>query len=260
MFGQQEIDEQQAQNVHTVCFVISNDANLECTADGFTRADGVYASSLRGEFAVGWSVPAAFCDVVSPVLTYLNHTATENDDFLLQLPILSYTNSTAWQHTAMQPLAEQMSGAMERMGLSYVQFSKNCGPETETLRLIAEQSLVKGLISLDPFEPSFAGGEIVWIAEKPAVSARYHLTADDSVSTLEAMVSNLNGASTDPTVQDAYSVVVIDANVGLNEQGDLVEGGDPMTVLALLTASLEQQVQVVTVSELMSRIDTCLAS
>jgi hypothetical protein len=87
---------------------------------------------------------------------------------------------------------------------------------------------------------------------------RYRLTSSAVDGTVEAITASLNAASTNTGNTDAYSVVVIDARVGLDADGNLIDDGDTMAAIAAIVAGLGDQVEVVTVSEFMQRVNNNL--
>ena len=246
------------ENAHTVCFVIAGDGALQWNTDELITGDAWFASPLRGQFNVNWSVPATLCELASPVLNYLNVSATERDDFLLALTAPGYTYSADWQSDAQMALAQRIAKTMQCVGTSHVLIPSDMGADEQMLSYFAEQNEVEGIVYAGLLENESEGGKIHWLNEKPVVSMRYRLTSSAVDGTVEAITASLNAGSTDASKADAYSVVVVDARVGLDADGNLVDEGDTMAAIEAIVAGLNEQVRVVSVSEFMQCVDSNL--
>ena len=251
-------DAEQKQNVHTVCFVVSNGGDMSWSTGDFLTEGSWYGSPLRGDFDVSWSVSATLCELASPVLNCLSAGATDADDFVLALTALGYTYSADWQNDARVALAQRVAKTMQCVGTSHLLVPSDMGADAQMLSCFAEQAEVEGIVYAGIFADAWTAGELRWMGGKPVVSMRYRLTGSAVDGTVEAIVQGLNAGATDTASADAYSVVVVDAGVGLDADGDLVDGGDTMAALAAIVAGLGEQVEVVTVSEFMARVNTNL--
>lgn len=251
-------DSPNQENVHTVCFVMAGDGALQWNTDELITGDALYASPLRGQFSVNWSVPATLCELASPVLNYLNIGATEKDDFLLALTAPGYTYSADWQSDARLALAERIAKTMQCVGTSHVLIPSDMGADEQMLSCFTEQPEVEDVVYAGVLENERVAGKIHWLNGKPVVSMRYRLTSSAVDGTVEAITEALNAGSTDIGKMDAYSVVVVDARVGLDADGNLIDDGDTMAAIAAIVAGLNGQVEVVSVSEFMQRVNNNL--
>lgn len=251
-------DDTNRENVHTVCFVMAGDGALQWNTNELIVGNALYGSPLRGQFNVSWSVPATLCELASPVLNYLNANATDRDDFLLALTAPGYTYSADWQSDARLALAQRIAKTMQCVGTSHVLIPSDMGADEQMLSCFAEQTEIEGIVYAGLLENELAAGNIHWINGKPVASMRYRLTSSAVDGTVEAITASLNAASTDISKADAYSVVVIDARVGLDADGNLIDDGDTMAAIAAIVAGLGDQVEVVTVSEFMQRVNNNL--
>lgn len=252
VLGQESADTQR-ENVHTVSFVMVNAGDLQWITNDFIT-ETWYGSPLRGEIAIGWSVPATLCELASPVLNYFGASATEADDFLLALTAPGYTYSADWQEDARRALAERIAKTMACVGMAQLLVPSDMGADESMLSGFAEQNEVQGIVYTGLFEDAQTSGEIRWINGKPVVSMRYRLTSSAVDGTVESIVHALNAGATDIKSSNAYSVVVVDARVGLDEDGNLVDGGDTMAAVQAIVDGLGEHVQIVTVSEMMASI------
>lgn len=252
---QTDVDKATAERVHTVAFVIQGEDGLQWFADDFITAPTWYGSPLRGELEVSWGVPATLCELASPILNYLGASATEQDDFLLALTAPGYTYSADWQDEARRALAVRVAKTMQCLGMSQLLIPSDMGADEQMLTAFADQQEVKGIVYAGMLEDARGLGDIRTINGKSVVSMRGRLTSSAVDGTVEAITEMLNALPTDPSSPDAYSVIVIDARVGLDEQGNLIDGGDTMAAIRAIVDGLDARRQVVSVSELMARID-----
>jgi hypothetical protein len=206
-----------------------------------------YASEDRGELALTWSLGETMYDLTPPLLTYFGNTATERDDFLLTL--LPRTQTIGMSDSAED--ATTVCDVMKQMLLSHVMMPTY--DELMCARLLSDPS-VRGIICAAPQYGINEAGSIVQTSGKPVVTARYAMTISVADGTPEAIAQALNEGSLDVGSQEGYSVVIVDATVGLDEQGNLVDGGDTVAAIRAITDRLNDNVQVVTVAELMARI------
>lgn len=245
----------ESEKVHTVAFVIQGEDALQWFADDFITAPGWYASSLRGEVDVNWSLPATLCELAPPILNYFGASATERDDFLLTLTAPGYTYSADWQDDARRALADRVAKTMQCVGMSQLLVPSDMGADEQMLTAFAEQDAVAGIVYAGMLEDATGAGDIRLIGDTPVVSMRGRLTSSAVDGTPEAIVQMLNSLPNDPSSPYAYSVIIIDARVGLDEDGIVIDGGDTMAAVKAIVDGLEEQVQIVSLSELMTRID-----
>ena len=90
---------------------------------------------------------------------------------------------------------------------------------------------------------------------KPLITARYRLWADvGEAATIEGIAKALNKGSTNPANPLAYSFVIIHAWSGLDGNGNFVNGGNTMNAVAKLVELLDDDVELVTPEEFVSRV------
>ena len=237
---------------HTVCFLLVDSRDFRSTLDAYTVDPGFYASSLRGELELSWSVPSAMFDLAPQVLSLIEATATEQDDFVMPLSLPQHADSADWHVTARQFIATSASNAMRRMGIRYLQLPGAL--EDEMYETLLKQSGVDGLICLDATDENGEPATFRRVMDKVVVSTRYHLTAQQTDVSLTGIALALNTAETDVTSAQAYSLIVIDADVGLDKNYQVVQGGDTLALVKALSERLADTVDVVSVSDFMERM------
>lgn len=249
-----ESSEEPPEQVHTVCLIMSDGDNMQWLTNDFLSSEKWYASKVRGEFPLGWGVPATAIDVTAPILSYLYQNQTENDEFIMQLSGIGYTFPSKWSSTARNEMAAQLSEYMIRSDLKYAEILDDNGFSSRYLSAFTKQEGIEGLFYIDYSNYANFGGKILWSNGKPIVSARYRLWAGVSDGSIESIAQKINAASTDPKSSDSYSFIIVHAWSGDNGKGTLIDGGNTMNGIQKLIESFDSDVQVVTPSEFMDRI------
>ena len=241
------------QGYHTVCLMITDGENMDWMTDDFLTSPSWYASDVRGKFAMNWGIPALLCELNNPVLTYLNRTKTDRDDFVVQFSGVGATFLSLWSGGAVDAMAKNLAALMTDSGVSYLQVTDQGRINPELIRPLAEQSAVKGIFYTD-YQYQNLTGEIHWIDDTPIVAARYRLMSGLHDGSLEYVAESINSASTDPSSPKSYSLVVVNAWSGLDASGRLVAGGNTMDAVAALVAGFDENVRVVGADEFMRSI------
>jgi len=239
--------------VHTVCLVMSDGDNVQWLMNDFTASTKWFGNGKRGDFCMGWGLPATAIDLVAPMNEYLYDKMSENDEFIMQLSGLGYTFPSKWSSAAREQMAEKLAEYMTRTDLHYAEILDDNGMNTTTLSAFTKQEGIDGLFYIDYSNYAGKGGQILWSNDKPTVAARYRLWANTSDGSIEAIAKSINRLSTNPTSEKAYSFIIVHAWSGLSGS-NLAEGGNTMDAVAKLLESFDSDVEVVTPSEFMSRI------
>lgn len=249
-----ESEEETPEQVHTVCLIMSDGDNMQWLVNDVLTSEKWFASKVRGDFPLGWGVPATSIDVIAPVLSYLYQNQTENDEFIMQLSGLGYTFPSRWSSTARTEMATQLSEYMIRSDLKYAEILDDHGFTSRYLSPFTKQEGIQGIFYIDYGNYAEYDGEILWSNGKPVVSARYRLWVGVSDGSIEYISSHINSASTDPKSPDSYSFIIVHAWSGDNGNGTIVGDGNTMNGIQKLIASFDSDVQVVTPTEFMNRI------
>ncbi|MGM9636902.1 MAG: hypothetical protein ACI3YK_02845 [Eubacteriales bacterium] len=252
--NRKESEEETPEQVHTVCLIMSDGDNMQWLTNDFLSSEKWFASKVRGDFPLGWGVPATAIDVTAPILSYLYQNQTENDEFIMQLSGIGYTFPSKWSSSARTEMAAQLSEYMIRSDLKYAEILDDGGFSTRYLSAFTKQDGIEGLFYIDYGNYANYGGKILWSNGKPVVSARYRLWGGVSDGSIEYISNQINAASTDPKSADAYSFIIVHAWSGDNGKGTIVGDGNTMNGIQKLIESFDSDVQVVTPTEFMNRI------
>ncbi len=239
--------------VHTLCIVMSDGDNIQWVLNNFATSSEWYANRHRGEFPIGWGVSPALLDTAAPMLEYLYDKATPRDEFMMQLSGLGYTFPSRWDKEARQKMAHDLAEAMGRADLHYAEILDDHGFTEESLGDFAAEDGIDGLFYIDYSHYSGLEGEILWLGDKPAVSARHMIWADHPTGNLGFITRRINNAPTDPKDEESYTFLIVHAWSGLKD-GKLAQHGNTLDAVAALVADLDEDVQIVTPGVFMERL------
>ena len=239
--------------VHTLCIVMSDGDNLQWVLNNFATSSEWYANPHRGEFAMGWGISPAALDTAAPMLAYLYDKATPRDEFMMQLSGLGYTFPSRWDKAARQKMAHDLAEVMGRADLHWAEILDDHGFTEESLGDFAAEDGIDGIFYIDYSHYAGLEGEILWLGNKPAVSARYMIWSDHPTGNLGFIARRINRASTDPTDEESYSFLIVHAWSGLKD-GKLAAHGNTLDAVASLVADLNENVEIVTPGVFMERL------
>ncbi len=249
-----------AENVHTVCIVLSDGDNLQWALRYYANNPYFYASEHRGDFKMTWGIAPSAIDLIAPVATYFYDNMTENDEFLLQLSGVGYTFPTNWDEGALIEMTDQLVEYMTRYDIKYLEVldDDDYGFTVEQFAPFTSHEEVEGIFYIG-YGSGYVteDGAILWSNGKPVVSSRYGLRAnsEDGEFEIDYIAEHINSASTDVKSEDSYSFIIVHAWSGLID-GQLVPDGNTMDAVAELVSRFNENVEVVTPTEFMERLIT----
>jgi hypothetical protein len=232
---------------------MSDGESLDTVMNECISSESWYASSKRGQFAMNWGVPALIGELCHPALHTLASGRTDADSFFVQYSGTGATFPSLWRENSLSSMAAQLNRLMEDMGVSYLQVTDDGPVRADNFAYLAAQPAVDGIIYHD-YNYAHMDGSIHWLGNVPVVSARYRLWAGLHEGSIAYIANAVNAAPTDPTMQDAYSVIFVHAWSGLDSEGHLTVNGNTMDAVASLIAAFDDDVEVVGLEELMARI------
>ncbi|MBQ7364408.1 MAG: hypothetical protein IJW46_02285 [Clostridia bacterium] len=244
-------------NHHTVTIVISDGDNLQWALNTLPTSDKWFKNSARGEYAIGWGLPATLIDVASPALEYYYRTMKSNEEFIMQLSGIGYTFPSYWTNRLeLMRMQKKLATAMARADMSVMEILD----DVRLNQTIAEtyyggflnETAVDGILYIDYSDYSCYNGQVFWAYDKPIVTARYRIWAD--YTNIESLANSINKASTNPRDTAAYSFIIVHAWSGLDQEGNVVKDGNTMDAVTALIEKLDDNVDVVTPSEFIRRI------
>lgn len=239
---------------HTVCFIMSDGDNMQWMLNDFSSSRW-YGSDLRGLFPMTWGLPALLGDLAHPMYMYYMNTQESSDEFIMQLSGLGYTFPSKWDADERDAMAERLGDTMAARGIKYMNLLDDQGFTEQNLHSFTQQDGIEGIFYTDYANYAGYHGKIMWVDDKPVVSARYRLWSGPEDGSLEAIARGINNAPADVRNEQAYTFVIVHAWSGMNSNGDFSGGGSSMEAVDELILMLDDNVDVVTASEFMGRIN-----
>ncbi len=239
---------------HTVCLFMSDGDNLQWILTNFNRASH-FASPLRGQFPMGWGLPASLNDSAPTMASWLYANAAPGDEFILQISGLGYTFPSKWNNPfALRRMDRALSEKMAKADLHIAAVLDDGGFSHRALDVLAGQESVNGVFYLDYSDYAGMKGAARLSHGKPIVSAKYKLWYGLPGCSPEEIAASVNAASRDPSTPDAYSLIVIHAWSGLDEQGNFAGSGDTMAAVGRMVSAFAPDVRLVSPSAFVSAL------
>jgi len=154
-------------------FQISDGDNVQYLMGSFFDSDDFWASSLRGQYPIGWSICAAHLSQAAPVvLSYLQRTASPADSFAefsggYFYPDLFATERSDERRRILERHADMLADRMAVTGtrvLTFICKDIESDGAREAYRVFAERipSLL-GMIAVQYYPYNRGGGEVFWV-------------------------------------------------------------------------------------------------
>lgn len=197
-------------DVHTVCFVVSDGDNIQWMLSEFGINEAWYGSPDRGKFDLGWTISPALCEVAPTVMKYMYDNAADSEtgrDYFIAGPSGTGYNFPS-QFPAINQMSELLNEYMIRSDLNIVNVLDQ--PATiEGVKPYLEQEAIDAVF-LYPYANYYRGdGSIEWYNHKPVISPEYSFW--EGVNTPESMAEKLNASPRNPKLPSGYSLVPVHA-------------------------------------------------
>lgn len=211
---------------HHVAFVVTDGDNVQWMLNDLSSSPNWFGAERRGTFDLGWGVPPAMADLAPTVLDWYYRNASvgrHRDRFVVGPSGGGYLYPSRYPRPELELHTERLARTMSRADLGVVQildFESFDDPDLWSAYLRHDQ--ISGLIYLEYSRYDGLKGRVRWVEDKPVVAARTMLW--DGLSSPDDVVETLNGAATDPTSADGYSVVVLHCwSMNLDDLGGVVD-------------------------------------
>jgi GxGYxYP putative glycoside hydrolase C-terminal domain/GxGYxYP_N second domain/GxGYxYP third domain len=236
--------EDAAAGKHYVAFVMSDGDNVQFISNEFSRDARWWGSPHRGDFAMNWDLSPALADLNPVALKELYDGAStgDNPDFYVTAggDGLTYPSRVPDLEGNMD-VNEQAMERVDQNIISVLEYGDDY--DLSAYQTMVERDQLLGLMVKTGSAYKGEDGRIDWHEGKPIVSVKYTLW--DGFDTNASIVSALNSAPSDPQHNaDSYTIV----NVHPWSTGGL---GDPMSNVDAIVQSLDSNVEVVALDELM---------
>ena len=210
------------ENVHTVCFVISDGDNLQWLLGAHNNTNN-WNSPLRGKVDLGWTISPSLVDMAPTIYEkYLDNclTTPAGRNLLIAGPSgKSYYMPHRMPDEALEKENLLLNEYMKRADLGIVNIIDTDDSDYDPEPYLKHEN-IDALFSY-----SYGGnyrlrnGQIDWYKDKPSIGGRYTLWG--TLSSPDFLANLLNSGSTDITSQDGYSLVSV--HVWTRDVDDVIE-------------------------------------
>ena len=197
-------------NVHTVCFLVSDGDNFDWLLKEFYGHPKAYGSPNRGQVSIGWSISPAMCELAPTIMKYLydqaTNTATVKDYFIGSTSGLGYMNPDLFP--SLQASTDLTNAFMKKADLNILNIIGTQYNTTDMLKYL-EQDNIDAIFYYKYDNYAGLNGNIYAVNNKPVIGARYRLWEgfDDATS----LAAKLNSQSTDASTSAGYSLIAVHA-------------------------------------------------
>lgn len=197
------------QNVHTVCFVMTDGDNVQWLLNDFSTNTRWYGSPNRGTVPLGWTVSPALSELAPTVLKrfYDNASHSENrrDYFIASPSGLGYIYPDLFPQR--DSYAALTDAFLKKADLRIVNIIGNSLDDIY-LSSLMNRDQIDGIFYY--YYSNYAGGHgvIHWINGKPVITGRFNLWSPQ-FETPQSLATKLNSLSTDITTANGYSLISV---------------------------------------------------
>ncbi len=229
------------EDVHTVCFLVSDGDNIIWLLNDFATNPKWFGSPNRDKVKIGWSMSPAMSELAPTVLNYFYSQADQSDigrDYFI-----ASSSGQGYMYPdlygSLNSYTTQLNEYLAKSDLNILNIIGN-SMDDEYLIPYLNQSNIDALFYY--YFSDYAGGkgEIKWISGKPVITGRYKLW--DGFDTPSSIATKLNNLSTDINSADGYSLIPV--HIWSNGVDEIVECAE----------LLDENVRVVTPDEFVALI------
>ena len=197
-----------ASNVHTVTFIMSDGDNIQWLMNDFSTNEKWFASPLRGQFNMGWTVSPSMAALAPTILDRLYRDAATGpgrDFFVCSMSGGGYLYPSYYPDLSMH--CGRLNAYLKAADLNIVTIlERRRGYFTpEALDSYTRQSQVIGCFYMDYSQYDYYAGKMIWSNGKPVVSAKFNLWGNfDSPESIARRINLLPKDSANPA---SYSFI-----------------------------------------------------
>ena len=197
------------ENVHTVCFVMTDGDNIQWVLNDFATNRRWYGCPDRSKVKLGWTISPALYELAPTVLKYIYDHAENSEngkDYFIASPSgLGYIFPDDFKD--MQGYCELTSRFMEKTDLRIVNVIGNSKSKIY-LKPYLDQPNIDAVFFYYYSNYAAGRGTINWINGKPVIAARYNLW-DGVFDTPSTLANRLNNLSRDIHSPGGYSLIPV---------------------------------------------------
>ncbi len=197
-------------NVHTVCFLVSDGDNFDWLLKEFYGQPKAYGSPNRGQVSIGWSISPALSELGPTLMKYFydkaTNTATVKDYFVGSTSGLGYMNPDLFPN--LQASADLTSKFMKKADLNILNII-GTKYNTDDMKKYLGQDNIDAVFYYKYDNYAGLNGAIYTVDNKLVIGARYRLW--DGFDNASTLANKLNHQSTDAYSSAGYSLIAVHA-------------------------------------------------
>ena len=197
-------------NVHTVCFLVTDGDNLNWMLKEFYGQSKAYGSPNRGQVSIGWTISPAMAELAPTIMKYFydkaTNTSSVKDYFVGSSSGVGYMNPDLFPE--LQASAELTNEYMKKADLNILNVIGTQYRSTDMQKYL-EQSNIDAVFFYGYSNYAILNGAINVVNNKPVIGARYRLW--DGFDDAASLAEKLNNQSTNAYSSAGYSLVAVHA-------------------------------------------------
>ena len=195
-------------DVHTVCFVMTDGDNIQWLLNWFATDERWFGSENRGQVDIGWTISPALSELAPTVMQKIynesKNTIDGRDYFIAAPSGIGYVFPD--MYSDLNSYCNLLNEFMIKSDLNIVNIIGN-DENHLTLYPYLIQENIKGIFYYDYSKYSKLNGEITFYNNKPIISARYNLWG--GFESPSSLVEKINNLPKDPYSSDGYSLIPV---------------------------------------------------
>ncbi len=196
------------ENVHTVCFLMTDGDNIQWLLNDFDTNPRWYASPSRGQVNLGWGMSPAMAELAPTVLNRFyaeaSRSASGSDYFVAASSGLGYMYPERFPN--LTAFAKLTAAFMEKADLHIVNIIGN-SPSESALKPYLKQKQIDAIFYYAYSNYSAGNGGIWWLNDKPVICGRYNLW--QGFETPTSLAEKLNRLPRDVRSVKGYSLIPV---------------------------------------------------
>jgi len=203
-----ELNTENIDNVHTVCFLMSDGDNIQWLLNWFITDNRWFGNNNRGQVDIGWTISPALSELAPTVMSKIYETSSNTEfgkDYFIAGPSgTGYIYPENFKN--LELYTEQLNKYMQKSDLNIVNIIGNNFNDFYLYSFLEKQN-INALFYYDFSNYSNHNGRIKFLNNKPIISARYNLWG--GFNSTKALSNKINNLPKDPYSASGYSLIPV---------------------------------------------------
>jgi len=195
-------------DVHTVCFVMTDGDNIQWLLNWFATDQRWFGSNNRGKVDIGWTISPSLSELAPTVMQKIyneSKNTSEGRDYFIAAPSgIGYVFPE--RYSDLSSYCNLLNDFMSKSDLNIVNIIGN-NESHLTLYPYLIQENINGVFYYDYAKYSNLNGKITFYNNKPIICARYNLWGGFESPT--SLIEKVNNLPKDPYTSEGYSLIPV---------------------------------------------------